>query len=156
MPFFIWLESAATWDLLPIVDYELKNTHHLTIHNGLVYRSGIPYSTGADVETIYVINDDNSLKACVSTERQKHTSLSKGKPIVGAGSFVVDNGVVKYLEISSGHYLPSEPDAIRSFNYFENRGACDGITKMGYFNNDSKFIKTNLDGMRNLVKSRQK
>lgn len=156
LPFFIWLESAATWDLLPIVNYELKNTHHLTIQNGLVYRNGTPYSTGADVETIYVINDDNSLKACISTERQKHTSLSKGKPIVGAGSFVVDNGVVKYLEISSGHYLPSEPDAIRSFNYFESHGACDGITKMGYFNNDSRFVKTNLDGMRNLVKSRQK
>lgn len=156
LPFFVWLESSATWDWLPMVDYELKTTHNLTIKNGFVYRDGLPYSTGSDVETIYVINDDGSLKACVNTERQKHTSLSKGKPIIGAGSFVIDNGIIKYLEISSGHYLPAESDAIRSFNYFDYHGACDGITKLGYFNNDSRFVKTNLEGIRQLANSKQK
>jgi len=49
---------------------------------------------------------DYKIYAAVNSIYIHHSSLSNGKPIIGAGNFVLTNGKISRLFLNSGHYLP--------------------------------------------------
>lgn len=53
----------------------------------------------------------------------KHTLLSKGKPVFGAGELRVRDGLITEINALSGHYLPSADDMLQSIRLFKEQGA---------------------------------
>lgn len=77
----------------------LKGLMHYSHSNKLV-------STEDNVEYIYVVTISGEIFITKSSNSIKHTSLSRGKPIQGAGSIKVKNGQINYISNESGHYRP--------------------------------------------------
>jgi hypothetical protein len=63
-------------------------------------------STQDNAEYIYIATISGEMFIVKSSDSIKHTSLSQGKPILGAGSIKVNNGLINYISSESGHYRP--------------------------------------------------
>lgn len=67
----------------------------------------------------YVVDFQKNILLSAS---RKHTSLSKGKPVLGAGELRVRDGLITEINALSGHYLPSANDLWQSIILFRKQG----------------------------------
>ena len=109
--FFAWLEGEEVTFRTPQTsvfnDKKIKN-YKIKFSKGLMYycQSGKLVNTEDNVEYIYIVNLLGEMFITKSSDYIKHTSLSAGKPVLGAGSIKINNGQVIYISNESGHYRP--------------------------------------------------
>lgn len=109
--FFAWLEGEEITFRTPqtkvLSNEEIKicKTKFLKGIMYYVYSNKLVH-TEDNLEYIYVITLSGEIFITKSSDSIKHTSLSRGKPILGAGSIKVNNGQISYISNESGHYRP--------------------------------------------------
>jgi len=100
------------------LDETQRQAFKATVRDGLLCAAdGSPFdsrqaTTSGEVtgRAIYVMDHDGNLflsnKAGIADFQ--HTSFLAGQPVAAAGDIRVENGVIKEISRSSGHYRPSE------------------------------------------------
>ncbi|MCP3658850.1 MAG: hypothetical protein GY830_00440 [Bacteroidetes bacterium] len=71
---------------------------------------------------IFVINPDKKIRIALGSQCIRHTSLSRGMPIIGIGSLWFENGRIYRISFSSGHYFPSFIHYKQVLDIFEEYG----------------------------------
>lgn len=140
--FFLWMEAQLIPKNIPLVNYysDLKlQSCHVKVVNGYLRKSATNelLNTDPSKRNLYVINIAMELYLEPWKEGVWHTSLSRGKPVFGAGLLQIEEGIVKMIAFESGHYLPTLQQSFQSLQilrkkkvrfkepleviYFENR-----------------------------------
>ena len=148
-PFFMWLENqeipytATQIELVRDLEnytYEFSKLEHL-----LYACDGKVANLEKDkVEYLYIITMDKRILIIEGNEQIRHLSLSRGKPVLGAGTIRVQAGQVTYLDVESGHYQPTLCHMKQVIDIFNNLGAIlkEGV-KIKYYRN-KKTTNTTL------------
>lgn len=130
IPFFMWLEEQDVPFYSPEVDY-FSNEEILDARASLDSSTGVLRDVKGEIihtandgsEYIYVLSAETGLLIAKGSEEVRHTSLSRGRPIIGAGSLKVREGRITHIDVESGHYQPSAEDLVRIVSWLENHGA---------------------------------
>lgn len=147
-PFFLWLEEKFAYvSSIPSVDYftekKLVEESLCTIINGKLYKKfGDSFLLINDYHrnskgALFVITKEDKFLIADNKEGIRHTSLSWGMPVKGAGLIWVEEGCIKEIFFMSGHYLP---------DYNECLVTIDLLIKFGIILDDSVRIKYFRDG----------
>lgn len=143
--FFLWLESQPIPKNVPVVDYysdaELEACH-IEIANGYLRKSNTHELVNTDParRNLFVINLSKDLYLEAFKDGVWHTSLSRGKPVLGAGLLQVEQGLVKTIAFESGHYLPSLEQSFQSMQILCERGVrFQEPFEVIYFENRNKY-----------------
>lgn len=132
--FFIWLESQPLPRQIPYVTYLTDSE----LESYRVERSQI--TTDPTKRNLFVIDLSKNLYVVTWKEGIWHTSLSRGKPVLGAGLIHMEQGVICTIAFESGHYLLSIEENYQSIQVLKERGASfrDPL-KIIYFENRNKY-----------------
>lgn len=149
-PFFLWLEeqnvSRYIMHIVFLTDVEL-NAAKAKFENGLLY---IKNSSGSEFmlvntlqeedEWIFIIDKHNEIYISKAAMNLRHPSLSHGKPIIGAGTIQVNNGIITKLSLESGHYLPQREHYIQTLQFFLDHNAqfAENLN-ISYYKNFKKY-----------------
>jgi len=112
VPFFVWLETKEISFEAIQVDYlstsEILDSALLIEDNLLKNNDGtVSHFNHDNNEYIYVLSSDKKLFVKEAGVRHRHTSLTHGKPVFGAGSIKITNGKITFIDTESGHYQPT-------------------------------------------------
>ncbi len=107
-----------------------KDRVRLVVSGGRLYQKNdqgdyVLFSTGDRPQgAIFAIDETGNLYA--TTEHKvgevHHSSLVEGRPVLGAGHIVVQDGVLLHINNNSGHYAPDERMFLQGWNLFEEAG----------------------------------
>lgn len=150
--FFMWLEKIECFHNIPVINMPSNiSQYRVDIRDGLILDcDGNIKDTPSNEEEIFIIDENQNIFSCLSSNSMKHTSLSKGRPLLGVGSFQLEKGKIKYLENSSGHYLPGKKILTNTLEILKNKGINLEInTKIGYFDNASNIQRTTFYNLNN-------
>lgn len=138
--FFFWLEEEnLPRDISYVVylDYEEKlklNTH---LNDGLLcyYQTGEVLNCFIkEKEYIFIIDLGKNLYIVEGSKQIRHTSLSHGMPVLGAGNIRIKNGIVQSIGFASGHYLPEISNGVQILNILFEKGIpFAGDAEVSYF-----------------------
>lgn len=148
IPFFIWLETREISFEAIQVDYlpeDILNTSELIIENGLLKKKDETLADlwDEDKEFIYALSLDKKLFVIESGNRIRHTSLTHGKPVLGAGSIKIKNGIITFIDAESGHYQPTPYSLVRTLSVLEELGANLGNIDVKYYDESGNvFFET--------------
>ena len=143
--FFLWLESQPIPKNVPSVLYysdaqiercrvELRNGYLANPHTQALI------TTDPSVRNLFVIHLSKELYFAPWKEGIWHTTLSQGKPLLGAGLLHIENGVIRSVPFESGHYLPSLEESFQSLQILKDRGArFSEPFEVVYFENRNKY-----------------
>ncbi|MBS0652368.1 MAG: hypothetical protein JSR39_02450 [Verrucomicrobia bacterium] len=143
--FFLWLESQPIPKNVPVVDYysdEKLEACRIEISDGYLRKSDTHelVSTDKSKRNLFVIDLLKELYLEPFKEGVWHTSLSRGKPILGAGLLQSEEGVVKTVAFECGHYLPSLEQSFQSLQVLRERGVrFKKPFQVVYFENRNKY-----------------
>lgn len=120
LSFFLWLETQWIDKHIPIVRYfddrELEECR-LTVNNGLLVGKN-PLAK----RNLFVIDLNAELFAVPGGERIWHSSLSRGRPVLGSGFMDIENGVIVRVSFESGHYQPSLESGYHTLQILREKG----------------------------------
>lgn len=125
--FFLWLESQPIPKNVPIVEY-YSDTQlqacHITSVDGYLKKSGTNelVNTDPSKRNIFIINLSKELYLETWREGIWHTTLSRGKPVLGTGLLQIKQGVITTIAFESGHYMPSLEQGFQSLQIFREQG----------------------------------
>lgn len=145
LSFFLWLESHPIPKYVPIVRYFSNNEIEqcrITLVNGfLVQASTSEFLTTSPLNhNLFVIDLNKQLYVKTWGESIRHTSLTRGKPVLGAGFLHSENGVIQRFACESGHYLPSLEQSFQSLQILLKQGArFHNPLEIIYFENRNKY-----------------
>lgn len=148
IPFFIWLESREISFESIQVDYleeESLNNHELIIENGFLKKKDKKLANLCDdsKEFIYALSLDKKLFVIESGNRIRHTSLTQGKPVLGAGSIKIKNGIITFIDAESGHYQPTPFSLVCALSALHELGIPLGDIQVKYYDeHGSVFFET--------------
>lgn len=151
--FFLWLEDKFAYTKLPFVHYidesELDSRHLCVIKNGRLFLE--QYSekespVNCDVKSakglVFVVSQSNKLYISEQKPNIRHTSLSRGAPVKGAGIIWALDGNVQQIFFMSGHYLPSELENRHTIKLMQDIGIeLDEHVNIKYFDNNEIISK---------------
>lgn len=91
---------------------------------------GKPFDTGGGTTVwnrgrgIYVMDEHGNLYVSLDQQVGKlhHSSFFGGKPVAGAGEIEAENGFLKLINRSSGHYQPTEDELLRVGEILKEQG----------------------------------
>jgi hypothetical protein len=69
----------------------------------------------------YVIREESFVEDGI-TYHYKHTSLSRGEPVLSVGEITIVNGRLREIEMSSGHYYPTKKEEARLLQFLGEKG----------------------------------
>jgi hypothetical protein len=129
IPFFLWLEEQE----IPYNSIQITylnesdiSKHQLEIKDGIfvssVDKSAVTYERPKQ-EYLFVINLKNELIVIEGSESIRHSSMSLGRPVLGAGSLKIHNGKITYIDAESGHYQPTPIALLQAIELLEKQGA---------------------------------
>lgn len=144
LSFFLWLETQAIPKYVPVVHYLSENeleTHKITYSDGFLFDANKkPLNTVPEKRNLYIIDLQKNLYVITQRDGIWHTSLSQGKPVLGAGLLQVVDGVIKTINFESGHYLPSFEQSLQSIIILQEIGAkMQDPIEVIYFENRNKY-----------------
>jgi hypothetical protein len=136
-PFFLWLDTINIPPQYRYTIFTADNTEKkLFIQGGRIKDfSGAELNCDNSCEFIFIIDQNMDIYGCYSNKSISHVSLSLGKALVAAGSMKVTHGILTYLNVSSGHYMPQNKEQLLSV-LRENELIINNIT-IGYYQNGS-------------------
>lgn len=125
--FFLWLESQPIPKNVPVVDYYSDaqlEACRIEIVDGYLRKSNTHELVNTDPakRNLFVVNLSKDLYLEVFKDGVWHTSLSRGKPVLGAGLLQVEQGLVKTIAFESGHYLPSLEQSFQFMQILREQG----------------------------------
>ena len=143
--FFLWLESQPVSKNVPIVEYysntQLKSCC-IEIIEGHLRKSDTHelVNTDSTKRNLFIIDLSKDLYLEAYKEGVWHTSLSCGKPILGAGLLQIEQGIIKVIAFESGHYLPSGKQNFQVLQILREKGACiKDPLEVIYFEDRNKY-----------------
>lgn len=143
--FFLWLESQPIPKNVPVVDYysdtQLKSCY-IELMDGYLKKSDTNELINTDPakRTLFVIDLSKELYLEVYKEGVWHTSLSRGKPVLGAGLLHIEQGIIQMIAFESGHYLPSIEQGFQSLQILFEKGVrFKEPFEVVYFENRNKY-----------------
>ena len=143
--FFLWLETQTIPKNIPVVDYysdEQLEACRIEIMDGYLRKSNTYELVNTDParRNLFVINLSNNLYLETFKDGVWHTSLSRGKPVLGAGLLQIEQGFVKSIAFESGHYLPSLEQSFQSIQILRKKAAhFKESFEVIYFENRNKY-----------------
>lgn len=143
--FFLWLESQPIPKNIPVVDYYSDaqlDACRVEIVNGYLRKSNTHELVNTDPakRNLFIINLSKELYLEAFKDGVWHTSLSRGKPVLGAGLLQIEQGLLKTIAIESGHYLPSLEQGFQSIQILREKGVCfQEPFEIVYFENRNKY-----------------
>lgn len=145
--FFMWLENNECFHNIPMIKMPSDITQYqVNINDGLIIdHNGNPKTTPNSREEIFIIDENENIYSCLSSTTIRHTSLSKGRPLLGIGSLKLEKGKIKYLENSSGHYLPEKEVLSNTIDIMRKKGInLESDIEIGYFDKESHLLKNSI------------
>lgn len=143
--FFLWLEDQHIPKYTPRVTYlqgEALICTKLHIQNGRIYnkdgelvdfpdpKERLLFSIDLD-ETIYAAEEGNGIS---------HSSFSSGRPVLGAGFFLIDKGYLKGVALESGHYMPTTEVGFQIISILKEQGVTFPETlELIFFHDRNKY-----------------
>lgn len=128
-PFFLWLEEQEIpYNAIQVtfIDESEMPKYQLEIKDGIfvsaVDKKAISFDN-SNQEYIFVMNLKKQLFAIAGNESIRHSSLSHGKPVLGAGALKIYNGKLTYIDAESGHYQPTPIALVQILKLLEQQGA---------------------------------
>lgn len=113
--FFLWLETQWLDKHIPIVRYfddrELE-----------AYRMTELRDTSKEVRHLFIIDLKKELFVVPAKEGIWHSSLSRGRPVLGSGLISIEGGQIKKIAFESGHYLPTIEMGYQSLQLLMEKG----------------------------------
>ena len=116
--FFLWLEnqiinSNMATSYFP-KEIDILMYHIPKIEDGKIYLKSLEdnkyYLLNTPMDNkeghVFTIAPNQELRIGLGSAEMRHSSLSKGKPVLGAGAFWFKKGIIKKISFSSGHYMP--------------------------------------------------
>lgn len=129
IPFFLWLEDQEIPHNAIQVDFlkEQEVTECLVdIKDGLFVHQltgeKVNYDS-QDQEYIFALMLDKRLIVAKGSEHIRHSSLTLGKPVLGAGALKIHNGNLIYIDAESGHYQPTPKALHQVLEILKKQGA---------------------------------
>lgn len=114
--FFLWLENQNLPKYIPRVKYlnpeELENARLYVIQGLLCKKKGGSFEPvhlmDTRVRNLFVIDLHKDIYIAEEEAMGiSHSSFTHGRPVLGAGLMLIDQGILHALNLESGHYLPS-------------------------------------------------
>jgi hypothetical protein len=164
IPFFLWLEnqelSFRTLQMNFFSDKEVASSE-LKISKGKfkhVNSDKLVNYSEKDKEYIYILSTDKKLFVTVANEVVRHSSLSGGKPVLGAGALVIKDGNLSYIDLESGHYQPTAEVLQQVLVILEELGVkLDYVNlKVMYYVNHKKVLESGQTFMKKYKNSKIK
>ncbi|MDF1758104.1 MAG: hypothetical protein P1U74_07380 [Legionellaceae bacterium] len=124
--------------------------HQVLIHSGKLTMRGKPFDSSGMIAhdkrgfAAFTLNANGELsvfKHKNMRDRYAHSSMNAGKPVVAAGEFQVEGGVVKAINTHSGHYAPSLFSVYRFLEHLSQHQVDISQTKVITQQNPSEFIQ---------------
>lgn len=143
--FFLWLESQTIPKNVLMVDYysdEQVKIFNIVLIDGYLKKYDTLELVNTDplLRNVFVIDLAKELYLKSVKEGVWHTSLSRGKPILGAGLLQIEQGVIKMISFESGHYLPSIKQSFQALQILHAKGArFTDPFEVNYFENRNKY-----------------
>ncbi len=144
--FFLWLETQYVPQNIPMVSYYSEGQLAaccVEIVDGYLVKKETqePVSTCRVKRNIFVMDLSQDLYIEQVTEGVWHSSLSCGKPVLGAGLMEIERGIVKMIALESGHYLPSIEQGFQFIKILmKNNARIVDPFELIYFENGKKYI----------------
>jgi hypothetical protein len=128
--FFIWLEKQPISFHHMSIDFILNseiNDYKINVKNGLILDAKGQTIQSKHIydrynETLFVIDANQDIFITDSAKNIRHTSLSRGAPVLGGGIMFIEKGLVKEIRGDSGHYLFYTPHMKQTINIMEKCG----------------------------------
>ena len=151
IPFFIWMEEQDVPYYSPQVivfnQNDLDNfTYNISKTDHLLYdsKNQLANLENENTEFLYIITLDKKILIVERSDKIRHTSLSKGNPVLGVGTIKVQAGKIIYCDVESGHYQPTSQHIKQVIEIFNDLGAeLSENLKIKYYE-DQKAVKTTL------------
>jgi hypothetical protein len=143
--FFLWLESQPIPKNVPVIDYYSDaqlEACRIEIADGYLRKSSTHelVNTDSTKRNLFVINLSKELYLEAFKDGVWHTSLSRGKPVFGAGLLQIEQGVLRSISFESGHYLPSLEQSFQSIQILQEKGVLFKVPfEVIYFENRNKY-----------------
>lgn len=149
--FFLWLEEQnLSKDVLYLNfmnELELaKQT--VFVKDGLLYfnvsgRNELVDFCDKSHEYIFNVDLKGNLIVVPASKTIHHVSMSHGKPLLGCGNMLICKGVIKAIELESGHYLPSIENGLQILKIFKEKNIpLNPATLFTYYHNHEKHKST--------------
>ncbi len=112
VPFYLWLEDQEfpfwTWQIKFFSEQEIKDCELEILDDFFVKAVNkiVVNYIDDNKEYMYCITLDKKLIVTIAEGNIRHTSISRGKPVLGAGSLKIKGGKLVYIDNNSGHYRP--------------------------------------------------
>jgi hypothetical protein len=125
--FFLWLESQLIPRNILTVKYysdQQLESCRIEVNEGYLKKSDGQELAHTDPtkRNLFVISLSKNLYVEAHKEGVWHTSLSRGKPVLGAGLLQIDQGVITMVAFESGHYLPSLEHGFQTLQILREEG----------------------------------
>lgn len=149
MSFFMWLETQNLSKDVPYLDWltpEQLLRYQIIVKQGLLYHQiGEIYEkihyANPDQEYIFNVEMDGRLILIPAEKTIHHVSISYGKPVLGCGNMLVNQGKITRIELESGHYLPTVEDGLQLINVLLELGiTLDPSTPFSFYHNLQKHV----------------
>jgi hypothetical protein len=145
LSFFLWLETEPVPKYVPVVRYFTKDEcekRQVVVRDGCLMKvaTGEFLTTSLQSRNLFVIDLQKRLFVETWGDGIWHTSLTAGKPVLGAGLLHAENGVIKRICFESGHYLPSLSQGYQAIKILleQNASFVDPI-EIIYFDKRNKY-----------------
>lgn len=148
-PFFLWLEgqelSFRTLQMKFFSDEELNHAE-IIVSKGFFFHSMnhqiVDYSH-PEKEYIFSLSTEKKLLVTVAGELVRHTSMSRGYPVLGAGALKITNGQLTYIDAESGHYQPTPEALYQVLKILQDKGAIFNHEelKVMYYTEQGKILE---------------
>lgn len=143
--FFLWLEDQYIPKYIPRVIYLQNNALKRTIlhiHNGLIYnRDKEPiHFPDPKKRFLFSIDLDETIYATEERDDISHSSFTSGRPILGAGFFVINKGYLRGIALESGHYMPTTAIGFQIITILQDQGVTfPEILELIFFYDRNKY-----------------
>lgn len=145
LDFFLWLETAYVPGSTSAVVYLQKEDlaqRSLVPRDGYLCWSGNGnrVTTRSQVRNLYVVELTGRILLAEDANGLFHSSLSLGRPVLGAGLVGIQDGIIHQINFESGHYRPDLSQGFQTLLLFKDQGlrfAKD--LEIIYFENGRKY-----------------
>jgi len=127
LDFFLWLETAYVPGSTSAVVYLQKEDlaqRSLVPRDGYLcwLGNGNRVTTRSQVRNLYVIELTGRILLAEDANGLFHSSLSLGRPVLGAGLVGIQDGIVHQINFESGHYRPDLSQGFQTLLLFKDQG----------------------------------
>lgn len=162
--FFMWLEGQNLSKEIPYINQlndEQLRKYTIMVSDGRLYQVNdgkktlVNYNSPSE-EYIFNITLDKKMILMTGSNSIRHTSLSRGKPVLGCGNMVVTDGKITSLGLESGHYQPTLDDGKQLLEILKDMGiSLEPNTPFFYYQDGMKH-KTDIAGFQQKMQKTSK